>query len=165
MDFKYKDETIEGRNKEELKALLEEFVDGLAEARKKQEEHDSMDDSWIKLADNVLIKFKFPDEGRIVQAILEQKRKLGFLLDDEEEKMRETMTPFQLESLAETREKITNGIEYSCTYRKESGTTSSIGTPNMKAMAKFISEFSQKRGLSSLCPETHIGLFQINRNP
>lgn len=157
--FANKYENLKDISQEQFSTILKEFEDGLAEARKKQEEYDSIGVSWVKLADNVLIKFEFQDEIRIKETIMEQKRKLGFLLDEEEHSMREKMTPYQLEDLEETREKVKKGVEYNCTYRKSGGVTSSIGTPNMEAMAKFVSEFSQKRGLSSLRPETQVGLF------
>ncbi|TWE06416.1 hypothetical protein FB550_102438 [Neobacillus bataviensis] len=156
---KYNDEMLKGKNEEQLKAILEELEDGLAEARKKQEEYNSIGVSWTKLADNVLIIFEYSDETRIKERILEQKRKLGFLLDDEEKVMREKMTPYQLESLKETREKVKNGVEYRCTYHKEGGATCSIGTPNKEVLAKFISKFSQEKGLGSLRSETQVGLF------
>ncbi|MFP3509376.1 hypothetical protein SB775_06860 [Peribacillus sp. SIMBA_075] len=156
---KYNDEKLKGKNDEQLKAIMEELEDGLAEARKKQKEYDSINENWVKLADNVLLIFKFTDENQIEEAILEQKRKLGFLMDDEEEIMREKMTPYQLKDLEETREKIKNGVEYKCTYEKSGGVTSSIGTPNLEVLGKFISKFSKERGLSTLRSETQIGLF------
>ncbi|QOS89234.1 hypothetical protein [Peribacillus sp. JNUCC41] len=84
---KYNDEKLKGKNEEQLKAIMEELEDGLAGARKKQKEYDSINESWTKLADNVLIIFKLTDGDRIEEAILEQKRELGFLKDDEEEIM------------------------------------------------------------------------------
>ncbi|WP_335438259.1 hypothetical protein [Neobacillus drentensis] len=156
---KYNEENLKGIIEEQLSTILEEFEDGLADARKKQEEYDSIGVSWVKLADNVVIKFEFQDEERIQKAINEEKRKLGFLMGEEEQEMREKMTPYQIENLEETREKVKKGVEYNCTYRKSGGVTSSIGTPNKDALAKFISKFSQERGLSSLRSETQIGLF------
>ncbi|MEH6957781.1 hypothetical protein [Neobacillus drentensis] len=155
---KYDEESLKGKSGEQLSKILEEFEDGLAEARKKQEEYNSIGVSWVKLADNVLIKFEFQDEERIKDAIFKQKRELGFLLDDEEHAMREKMTPFELKTLEETRDKVKKGVEYNCTYRKSGGVISSIGTPNKEALAKFISKLTQERGLSSLRPETQIGL-------
>lgn len=158
---KYNDEKLKGKNEEQLKAIVEELEDGLAEARKKQEAYDSINESWTKLADNVLIIFKFSDEDRIEKAILEQKRQLGFLMDDEEAIMREKMSPYQLKSLEETREKIKNGVEYDCTYR-EGSVVSSVGTPNLEALAKYIFKRSQEQGLSKLRSETQVGLFFDN---
>jgi hypothetical protein len=156
---KYSEENGKGMSEEELSTAMEEFEDGIAEARKKQKEYDSIGMSWAKLADNVLIKFEFQDDMRIQECIKKEKRKLGFLLDEEEQAMGEKMKPFQLENLHETREMVENGVEYTCTYRENGGATSTIGTPNKEELAKFIFKICQERGLSSLRPETQIGLF------
>jgi hypothetical protein len=158
-DNKYSEENVKGMSKEELLTVKEEFEDGIAEARKKQNEYDSIGVSWVKLADNVLIKFEFQDDMRIQESIKKEKRELGFLLDDEELDMRKKMNPFQLENLLEKREEIKNGVEYSCIYRKDGSATSTTGTPNQEELGKFIASVFRKRGLGSLRPETQIALF------
>jgi hypothetical protein len=156
---KYSEENLKGMSEEELSMAMVEFEDGFAEAQKKQKEHDSIGVSWSKLSDNVLLKFEFQDDVRIQESIKKEKRKLGFLLDEGELAMREEMTPFQLKSLDETRERVKNGVEYTCTYRQSGGATSTLGTLNQNELSKFILKFAQERGLSSLRPETQIGLF------
>jgi hypothetical protein len=156
---KYSEKNVKGMSEKELLTVMAEFEDGIAGARKKQKEYDSIGVSWAKLAENVLIKFEFQDDMKIQESIKKEKRKLGFLLDEEELAMREKMKPFQLKNLHETREMVKNGVVYTCTYRKNGGATSTIGTPNKEELAKFIYQYSRERGLSSLRPETQIGLF------
>jgi hypothetical protein len=156
---KYSDEIVKSMSKKEFSIVMAEFEDGIAEARKKQVEYNSIGESWAKLADNVLIKFQFQDDMRIQESIKKEKRKLGFLLDEEEQAMREDMKPFQLENLNETREMVKNGVEYTCTYREKGGATSTIGTLNQEKLAEFIFNVSREKGLSFLRPETQIGLF------
>jgi hypothetical protein len=156
---KYSEANLKGMNEEEFSTVMAEFEDGIAEARKKQKEYNSIGESWAKLADNVLIKFQFQDDLRIQESIKQEKRKLGFLLDEEEQAMREMMKPFQLENLHETRVKVKNGVEYTCTFRKNGGSTSTIGTLNQEELAKFIFKLARDRGLDSLRPETKVALF------
>jgi len=144
-------------NKEHL--TVEELEEGLRIAEKKQKEYEAIGRSCMRLADHIELEFRFTDEEKIMDSIKKTQRDLGLLQDEEFKKEFSEFTPFQIESYHKNRKMILEEKRaYSVIFTKE-GQIGSIGTPNLKAMAKFIFHQMKDSGLDNLSADTQTTLF------
>ncbi len=145
--------------KENVPASMEAFEEGLRAAEKKQKEYEHIGRSETKLAENITLEFHNKDEEYIKEKIDEVKRKFGLLQDEKYHEMIKNFTPYGLKHFEEDIEEImVKKRKYHISYSKR-GICSSIGSPNLDVLAKFIFEHTHNSGLGNLSADTQTSLF------
>ena len=155
----YVKEYLEYAKENQKNLIVKEFEDGLRIARKKQEEYDAIGKSCMRLADHIELEFRITDEEKIMNSIKGIQRELGLLQDEEFEKMFNEFTPHQLKRYHEHRKMVLEEKREYHVLVTKGGQISTIGTPNLEAMAKLIVHQMQENDLSGLSADTQATLF------